>query len=111
MNYPHFLVHGASGAAITVLLCWILGAPVTPTIAIVGALVGMVPDIPWAPWYAACHYGGVLFPFICWIPPIGIHVGLVDYFYHKIGDWWNTYWWCEISLWVVSTLILFIAFI
>jgi hypothetical protein len=116
MKWPHFLTHTLSGAALTIVLCWIVGASPSVLVVVVAAVLGTLPDIPWTPWYIAWHEGGRLFWWTAWLPTIGLHTALIDHFYHlevaRSGDgWWKRYWFVEILLWVVSALILILAFI
>jgi len=100
--YPHFLVHGAIGAAVMCSLAAIsrLNRKDRWRIACVSFVIGVLPDIPIPAWYASAHTGLLAYLFM-WVPPWGLHV-LYDILLHKVGDWWSTYWWLEISLWILS---------
>lgn len=110
--YPHFLVHGAFGAAIMVGLV-LIGRTSVPrwqivAMTIYGFVLGILPDAGqfWG-MYSIYHSGNPWYFMIQ--PPFAAHI-FYDSWLHPQGDWWNNAWYIEIETWSISAFILGFAY-
>jgi hypothetical protein len=111
MTFP---VHGLVGAAFTAAAFfnwtrrrfWIASG--------VGFVLGVLPDLL-SFFVGLCggdggalklrFHEGDLLALFGWVAPIGLHAA-VDYFPHKVGEWWSTFCWLEILGWVLPLAVL-----